>query len=782
MKVNLVPRTLFPELLLRKLRNQWRSIYPYRPKVYYAFQMAIVLSIAPILIIVTFFVSVSNGVFGNMPNNESLMAIQYPVASEIYSADSVLLGRFYIEQRSMSDYKELSPNLIHALIATEDARFYKHNGVDLRAWFRVFFKNIILKDRSAGGGSTISQQLAKNLYPREGSGNYSLMINKLKEAIIAQKLESIYSKKQILELYLNTVAFSENIYGVKVAAQRFFNTTPDRLKPEQAATLVAMLKATSTYNPMSHPKMSKDRRNLVLEQMAKNDYLEEEEMDSLQQLPLNLQYYPLNNNEGLATYFREHLRQELKQELRSIRKKDSGLAFNIHTDGLKIYTTIHSKVQAYAESALQEHMKDLQKQFDAHLGEKTAWENDTIIELAMLQSNRFRALRTQEMTKIKIDSIFQTPTEMKVFDWKKGERTVTWSPMDSIRYYHGLLNAGFVVIEPTTGKVLAWVGGINHKYFKYDHILSKRQVGSTFKPIVYAKAIQRGFHPCAYTSNTLRTYPRYENWQPKNADDKYGGLYSMEGGLINSVNTVAVRMMIRSGSYHVARLAEDMGIEAPVPAVPSIALGTQDASLWEMAQVYSTFANRGLRPDLNYIAQVKTADGEIIIDQSVKDTSEWKRALSIDEADMINEMLQSTVTKGTARRLYYRYNFRYPFAGKTGTSQNHSDGWFMGFTPKMVVGTWVGAESPSVRFRDLRLGQGANTALPIFARFVQKIERDETLQYLIKTDFPEPSQLVQDYLNCPNKKWPEKAKEHAVAVEGKGDIIIPNFRNIDIKK
>jgi penicillin-binding protein 1A len=764
MKVNLIPKTMYPELLLRYVREQWRGVRQNRPKVYYAFQMAVVLSIAPILIVVTFFVSVSNGVFGNMPNNESLMAIQYPVASEIYSADSVLLGRFYIEQRSMSDYKELSQNLIHALIATEDARFYEHSGVDLRAWFRVFFKNIVFKDRSAGGGSTISQQLAKNLYPREGSGSYNLMINKLKEAIIAQKLENIYSKKQILELYLNTVAFSENTYGVKVAAQRFFNTTPDRLKPEQAATLVAMLKATSTYNPMNNPKMSKDRRNLVLEQMAKYDYLKEDEKDSLQQLPLNLHYYPLNNNEGLATYFREHLRQELKRKLRSLRKKDSGLAYNIHTDGLKIYTTIHSKVQAYAESALQEHMKDLQKQFDEHLGEETAWENDTIIELAMLQSNRFRALRTQEVSKAKIDSIFQTPTKMKIFDWKEGERTVTWSPLDSIRYYHGLLNAGFVVSEPETGKVLAWVGGINHKYFKYDHILSKRQVGSTFKPIVYAKAIQRGFHPCGYTLNTLRTYPRYENWQPKNADDKYGGLYSMEGGLINSVNTVTVSMMIRSGSYHVARLAEDMGIEAPVPAVPSIALGTQDASLWEMAQVYSTFANRGLRPDMNYIAQVKTANGEVIIDQSVQDTSEWKRALSVDEADMINEMLQSTVTKGTARRLYYRYNFRYPFAGKTGTSQNHSDGWFMGFTPKMVAGVWVGAESPSVRFRDLRLGQGANTALPIFARFVQKIEKDEALQYLIETDFPDPSQLVKDYLNCPNKKWPEKAEGDVVAL------------------
>ncbi len=762
MKVNLIPKTAYPALLWQQLRGRWKEMRRNKPKVYYALQMMVVLSIAPVLIITAFVVSVTNGVFGNMPSDQNLLAIQYPVASEIYSSDSVLLGRFYLEQRSLADFTELSPHLINALVATEDARYYDHNGIDYRAWARVFFKSILMKDRSSGGGSTISQQLAKNLYPREGDGGMALLINKLKEAIIAQKLERLYSKKQILELYLNTVAFSENTYGVKVAAQRFFNTSPGQLRPEQAATLVAMLKATSTYNPVSHPKLSKERRNLVLDQMEKYDYLTTAEKDSLQKLALNLNYYPLNNNVGLATYFREHLRLDLKKRLQPLRKKESGLSYNIYTDGLKIYTTIHSKMQAFAEEAVKEQIADLQKTFHKHLDGENAWEKDTIIELAVHQSPRYRNLRSQNRSKAFIDSVFQEPVHMLVFDWEQGEKKVRWSPLDSIRYYNSLLNAGFMVTDPQTGAIQAWVGGINHKYFKYDHTQSKRQVGSTFKPVVYAKAIQRGIHPCSYTLNTLRTYTRYENWQPKNADDKYGGLYSMQGGLTNSVNTVTVSLMMRSGPKHVAQLAEDLGIDAPVPGVPSIALGTVDASLREMTSMYSTFANRGLKPELRFIDRIVTKTGEVVLDYSQPDTSQWKRALSVDEADMINEMLQATVTQGTARRLRYRYQFTYPFAGKTGTSQNHSDGWFMGFTPKMVAGAWVGAESPLVRFRDLSLGQGANTALPIFARFVQKLETDPKLRSLIETDFSEPSQFVKDQLNCQSIQWPKK---EAVATE-----------------
>ncbi|MCI5083447.1 MAG: transglycosylase domain-containing protein [Saprospiraceae bacterium] len=756
MKVNLIPKTAYPALLWQQLRGRWKEMRKNKTKVYYALQMMVVLSIAPVLIITAFIVSVTNGVFGNMPSDQNLLAIQYPVASEIYSSDSVLLGRFYLEQRSLADFTELSPHLINALVATEDARYYDHNGIDYRAWARVFFKSILMKDRSSGGGSTISQQLAKNLYPREGDGGMALLINKLKEAIIAQKLERLYSKKQILELYLNTVAFSENTYGVKVAAQRFFNTSPSQLRPEQAATLVAMLKATSTYNPVSHPKLSKERRNLVLDQMEKYDYLTTAEKDSLQKLALNLNYFPLNNNVGLATYFREHLRLDLKERLQPLRKKESGLSYNIYTDGLKIYTTIHSKMQAFAEEAVKEQIADLQKTFHKHLDGKNAWEKDTIIELAVHQSPRYRNLRSQNRSKAFIDSVFQEPVHMLVFDWEQGEKKVRWSPLDSIRYYNSLLNAGFMVSDPQTGAIQAWVGGINHKYFKYDHTQSKRQVGSTFKPVVYAKAIQRGIHPCSYTLNTLRTYTRYENWQPKNADDKYGGLYSMQGGLTNSVNTVTVSLMMRSGPKRVAQLAEDLGIDAPVPGVPSIALGTVDASLREMTNMYSTFANRGLKPELRFIDRIVTKTGEVVLDYAQPDTSQWKRALSVDEADMINEMLQATVTQGTARRLRYRYQFTYPFAGKTGTSQNHSDGWFMGFTPKMVAGAWVGAESPLVRFRDLRLGQGANTALPIFARFVQKLETDPKLRSLIETDFPEPSQFVKDQLNCQSIQWPKK--------------------------
>ncbi|MBK7869492.1 MAG: hypothetical protein IPJ74_01830 [Saprospiraceae bacterium] len=378
--------------------------------------------------------------------------------------------------------------------------------------------------------------------------------------------------------------------------------------------------------------------------------------------------------------------------------------------------------------------------------------------LAIHQSPRYRRMKAEGFTAQQIDSVMNEPLEMRIFDWERREKKMMMSPLDSIKYYLSLLNAGFLAVEPQTGAVKAWVGGIDHKYFKYDHVKSRRQVGSTFKPVVYATAIQRGIAPCSYTSNVLRTYPQYQYWTPKNADNKYGGSYSMEGALINSINTISVNMAVRSGSINVAQMAEDLGISDDVPGVPAIALGAHEASLLDMVTMYSTFANRGQRPELRYIRRIETNRGRVVY-QNWIDTSEWKRPLTVDQADMMTKMLQSAVNNGTGRRLRYRYKFTNEIAGKTGTSQNHSDGWFVGYTPTLVSGTWVGGESPAVRFRDLSLGQGANMALPIYALFLQKLQKDKDYEPLFAAKFPEPSEEVKDALNCANVRWGQAKQE-----------------------
>ncbi len=716
--------------------------------------------------------SISMGAYGKLPNKEDLVTVTHYQASEVLASDSSVLGRYYIENRSNVAYKKISPAFIQALIATEDARFFKHKGVDFRSWFRVFIKNILLKDRSAGGGSTITQQLAKNLYPRENYGFGSLMINKLKEVLIAHRLEKLYSKEEILELYLNTVPFSENTYGIKVAAHRFFNTTPDRLTIRQSAVLVGMLKATTLYNPMRFPERSIERRNLVLHQMKKYGYLSKKEVDSLQKSELGLEYAPLDNNEGLATHFREHLRLELREKLKDLRK-ENGMGYNLYTDGLKIYTTLDPTMQTYAEKALKSRMEGLQQDFIEHLQGKTPWENDTILLISKRSSDRYHMLRESGFSEPEIDSIFDHPIKMTVFDWKKGEKEVEMSPMDSIKYYLSFLNAGFLAMEPQTGMIRAWVGGIEHKYFQYDHVTSKRQVGSTFKPIVYANAIKRGIPPCTYTGNYLRTYWQYEGWRPKNADNKYGGAYSMEGGLIKSINTVTVSMAMRSGPGYVAELAEQLGVADTVPGVPAIALGAVETSLANMIKVYGTFVNRGKRPEPYYIEKVVTRDGKILINNTQPlDTSGWVQVMTPEQADIIREMLRSAVDRGTGVRLRYRYKFENELGGKTGTSQNHSDGWFMGFTPTLVAGAWVGAESPAVRFRSLTLGQGANTALPIFAAFLQQLNENERYAHYTQSRFPEVSPDTRNALNCPHAVWPqEKEDAEQSGEEKKAEIV-----------
>lgn len=733
-----------------EVKNRWRNFrrnYPWTFRlsmVAVAFVAAVALGIGGLLF------AVSAGHFGGMPTTSDLRAISNPVASEVYDREGVLLGRYYLENRTEVAFEQLPDHLINALIATEDARFFSHTGIDWEAWGRVFYKSILHNEPSSGGGSTLSQQLAKNLFPRRDydySPKVTLGINKLREVIIARRLEKMYSKQEILELYLNTVPFSDNTFGIRSAALRFFQKEPAALDPQESATLVAMLKATSTYNPHYNPTASLERRNLVLSLMHEQGYLTSAQRDSLRSSDLCLNYLRFDNNTGPATYFRENIRLEINDYLANIRKPDGG-RYNIYTDGLRIYTTLDSRMQAYAEAAVDEHMRDLQKEFDSHLRGRNPWETDEGLLMSMRQSPLYRELRLAGFNAKQIDSIFQIPRDMVIKEPTGKLVTKTMSPMDSLKYYLSFLNAGFLVADHHTGEIKAWVGGIDHRFSKYDRVKSRRQTGSSFKPVVYAKALQSGMRPCQYISNYLRTYREYDNWRPQNADNRYGGRYSLHGGLSRSVNTIAVQVIMRTGPEEVAKLAMDLGIKNEVPPVPSIALGTVEASLYEMAQVYATFANNGLRPEFYYIDRIETRNGKVIYRQDAAER-QHKRVLSEEHAQMMVHMLENVVDHGTGRRLRWRYKLEGDLAGKTGTTQNHSDGWFMGLTPKLVGGAWVGGESTAVRFRDMSLGQGASMALPIWGLFLQKLNADKRYVDWAKGEFPEPLESVAEAFNCP---------------------------------
>lgn len=688
------------------------------------------------------------GAFGPLPSYYDLRDIRNNTASEVYSEDGVLLGKYYIENRILADFEELSPNIIHALVATEDARYFEHSGVDLRAFLRVLFKSILLFDESSGGGSTLSQQLIKNLYPRQNHRLLTMPVNKVREMLIARRLERIYSKEELLSLYLNTVPFSQNVYGIKVAAQRFFSKATSDLTVEEAAVLIGMLKGTTIYNPLEYPERALSRRNVVLGQMQKYGYLEAESLDSLQALPLGLHYQEEGNNQGLATYFREHLRLELGDLLEKLEKPD-GSSYNLYTDGLKIYTTLNARLQQYAEEAVREQMVQVQKGFYEDWRKGVPWGRNSVLENAIQNSKRYQRLKARGLSEEEIEKVFATPVKMRVYDWQGGEEEKEMSPLDSIKYYLTVINAGFLAMDPQTGLVRAWVGGIDHKYFQYDHVKSKRQVGSTFKPIVYAQALVNGMTPCEYTHNQLVTYAEYEDWQPRNSNGQYGGVYSMEGALSHSVNAVTVEVLLRGGLDSTGQLARALGIEGDIPAVPAIGLGAVDASLEEMVQVYGTFANGGRRPQLHYLDRIETIDGQVLYQTDRPEPAGFEQVLDEETNAMMVRMLQSVVDSGTARRLRYEFGLRNDIAGKTGTTQNHSDGWFMGFTPNLVAGAWVGAELPSVHFRTMRNGQGASTALPIVGRFLKKTYKDPEFRSLYNERFDPLPDTTALKLDCP---------------------------------
>ena len=697
-------------------------------------------------LLLAFYLSVRWGAFGQLPSTEELQQIENALASEVYTADGQLMGRYFIENRTQITYDQLSPELVKALVATEDARFFEHDGVDNRSMARVLVKSILMGDQRAGGGSTLTQQLVKNLYPRRNYGRLSMPVNKVKEMIVAGKLEEIYAKEQLLSLYLNTVPFGEEVFGIETASKRFFGKTPADLKVEESAMLVGMLKATHRYNPRLFPERATARRNLVLQLMAQQGHLSQSTTDSLQSLPVSLTYKRYTPNEGLGPYFRAHLQTELKAWLKANPGED-GKPYNLFRDGLKIYTTIDSRMQGYAEAAVKAHMAELQQQFYQHWKKRSPWGNDqSVVERAVNRSRRYRSLKAKNSSRASIDSVFALPVPMRIFTWE-GEVDTVLSPLDSVIHYLYFLNAGFMAMDPKTGSVHAWVGGINHHFFQYDHVKAKRQVGSTFKPVVYAAALEAGRDPCSYIANEQLIYEDYHDWSPANADGKYGGYYSMQGALTHSVNTVSVSLIMETGVDKVVELGKKLGIKNELPAQPAIALGAADLSLYEMLSVYGTFANAGKPIAPQYLIRIEDKTGKVIYNRPPPPITE--PVLNDTTVKLITHMLRAVADSGTASSLRYRYKLKGQIAGKTGTTQDQADGWFMGYRPGLVAGAWVGAADPKIHFRSLRLGQGAKTALPIWANFMKAVASDDAFDSLSNQRFLPLDEGFVDILDCP---------------------------------
>ena len=696
-------------------------------------------------------IMVWSGAFGRLPDRQELSEVENPSATEVYSADSVLLGRYFIQERSTIRYEDIPKHIEDALLATEDVRYYDHHGIDIISLGRVIVKSIVLQNESAGGGSTITQQLAKNLFPRQSHGSLSLPVNKIREMIIAWRFESIYDKKTLLTLYLNTIPFADNTYGIEAASQRFFSASTKKLTIEQGAVLVGMLKATHLYNPRLFPQRAKIRRDVVLSQMVKYEMLDEKKADEILKRPLKLKYNLITHNEGMAPYFRAHIRKELLEWCK-VNKKSNGEPYNLYTDGLKVYTTLDSRVQKYAEKAVESQMAIIQKKFDQHWSSREPWHSQPqVVKDGVRRSVRYQRLKQQGLTEEQITTEMQKKVPMTIFTWK-GEKEVKMSPLDSVKHYLKFLNAGFMAMDPRNGAVVAWVGGINHHYFQYDHIkpTTRRQVGSTFKPIVYAAALERGADPCEFISSERTTYTNIEDmdfWSPSNNDGNYELKYSMEGALAYSVNTVSVKVLEQAGIPNTVSLARKMGIVSKMPTVPSLALGVADISMPEMVAAYGSFVNNGHAVKPFYITRITTKRGKVL--QEFKKDKKPVQALSPRTAEMMVHMLKRTVNEGTAGRLRWEYGVYNDLGGKTGTTQSNADGWFIAISPKLVVGSWVGADDPRVRFRSTSLGQGSSTALPIAAKFFQLLNKDSDYKDVTQAKFPKISRDAQSDLSCP---------------------------------
>ncbi|RYJ43834.1 penicillin-binding protein 1A [Flavobacterium beibuense] len=722
-----------------------------------------------VVLAVLFFLFASWGFFGHMPTFEELENPESNVATEIISSDGETLGKFYLQNRTPVKFADLPDNLVKALVATEDERYYEHSGVDARGTLRA-----LLTLGKGGGASTITQQLAKNLFHGEGSKNLVMrVIQKAKEYVIATRLERQYTKDEIIAMYLNTVDFTHNAVGIRSAAKVYFGKEPKNLTTEEAAVIVGMLKNPSLYNPKSHPNNSKERRNVVFRQMEKNDFITEEEKIALQKKDLEMHYSPESHKEGVATYFREYLREFMGKWVKDNPKED-GSTYDIYRDGLKIYVTIDSRMQKYAEEAVHDHLSNLQEQFfidqkknkNAPFINISKEETDRIMERAMKNSDRWRMMKDEGKSEADIKKSFNVKTKMRIFTWK-GEKDTIMSPMDSIRYYKNFLQTGMMSMRPETGHVMAWVGGIDYKYFQYDHVAQgARQVGSTFKPFVYATAIEQlHIRPCDSINDSPFTMPRGRygieaDWTPRNSDGKFRGMIPYSEALANSVNTASAKLMDRVGPKTVVDLTHKLGISSKIPEQPAIALGAVDVTVSEMVAAYSTFANKGLYMKPMVITRIEDKNGVVLYQPVAKPVE----VMSKDIAYTVIKLLEGVTRSGSGGRLRYGksnsevykrvtghpYQFTNPIAGKTGTTQNQSDGWFIGMVPDLATGVWVGNEDRAAHFRGIAYGQGATMALPIWAIYMRKCYNDEKLK-VSKKEFERPENLSID-LDCDDHK------------------------------
>ncbi|MFD2542840.1 penicillin-binding protein 1A [Lacinutrix gracilariae] len=726
-----------------------------------------------VLAIILLFVLTS--MFGDLPDHTILENPKTNLATEIISSDGKTLGKFYFnDNRTPVSYDELPQHLVDALIATEDARFHEHSGIDARGTLRA-----IVKLGKGGGASTISQQLAKQLFHGEGSKNtIERILQKAKEWIIAIRLERQYTKEEIIAQYFNIYDFGNNADGIRSASRIYFGKEPMELDIKESAMLVGMFKNSSLYNPRPerNPVGVKNRRNVVLAQMEKYDYISEKVKDSLQKLDLGLRYSPESHREGTATYFREYLRAFMKDWTNDENnRKPDGTKYNINSDGLKVFTTIDSRMQLYAEEAVARHMPRLQAEFfhqntpkrnpTAPFLDLDKAEIESLMKRSMKQSERWRHMKYDLKKKDKeIIASFDVPKKMTIFSWKEGkvhEIDTIMKPMDSMRYYKHFLHPGMMSMDPQTGHVKAWVGGMNYKHFQYDHVKQgKRQVGSTFKPFVYATAIdQLHLSPCDELPNTQITieankYGNPEPWTPKNSDNKYGGTRTLKNALANSINTITARLMDKVGPQPVVDLVKKLGVESEVLPVPSIALGTPDLSVYEMVGAYATFANKGVYTKPVMVTHIEDKNGTILY----QFTPESRDVLSEEAAYVTVNLMQGVTQSGSGARLRtkgadsyradyreiitgYPYQFTNPIAGKTGTTQNQSDGWFMGMVPNLVTGVWVGAEDRATHFASITYGQGAAMALPIWGMYMKSCYEDETLN-ISQADFEKPEDLT----------------------------------------
>ena len=745
-----------------------------------------------VLAIVIVFVSISKGWIGYMPPVEELENPSYKFATEIFSEDEKVLGTWSYskENRVYTAYKDLSPSIINALIATEDVRFVEHSGIDAKALFRAFVKRGLMFQKNAGGGSTLSQQLAKQLFTENVARNtLQRLFQKPIEWVIAVKLERYYTKEEILSMYLNKFDFLNNAVGIKTAAYTYFGCEPKDLKIEEAATLVGMCKNPSLYNPVRFNERSRGRRNVVLEQMRKAGYITDAECDSLQALPLKLTYNRVDHKEGLATYFREYLRgvmtapKPVRSDYRGWQmqkfyedsiawetnplygwcaknKKKDGTNYNIYTDGLKIYTTINSRMQQYAEDAVKEHLGDYLQPifFKEKEGSKNApyarslpeKRVEELLTKAMKQTERYRLMKEAGASEQQIRKAFDTPEEMTVFSWK-GDKDTIMTPMDSIRYYKSFLRTGFMSMDPANGHVKAYVGGPNYVYFQYDMaMVGRRQVGSTIKPYLYTLAMENGFSPCDQARHVEQTLIDENGtpWTPRNANDKrYGEMVTLKWGLANSDNWISAYLMGKLNPYDLVRLIHSFGVRnKAIDPVVSLCLGPCEISVGEMVSAYTAFANKGIRVAPLFVTRIEDSDGNVISTFA----PQMEEVISASSTYKMLVMLRAVINEGTGGRVR-RYGITADMGGKTGTTNDNSDAWFVGFTPSLVSGCWVGGDERDIHFGRMTYGQGAAAALPIWAMYMKKVYDDPTLGY----DQQERFKLPEGFDPCAGSETPD---------------------------